>query len=398
MKFIDRTILARVSKRENNSSRRHLALRTMAACLFIAVASGAGAAPIISQLSGTFNHKSTITINGNGFGTKAVAAPVIWDDASGTNILSKWSGVWPNRAANSFENLNYSAPIRGVALPHNNISKYIAGAGRGGGFDSGNNVLMYKTRSVATGFPTYTYASFYSRMDPAWNFGDGSPPDDNFKWYDWSSNVDPYSPDNWYLEYAPTIPNKTSLATIHMNDDGTNFDLSSGNWYGPDFNSPNPWANWVKFEIEIKHSQSASGGYVKVWNNGALVFNKTSRTDAMSGTTRSDAIGGYQRALTANSWRYFADVYLDYTPARVVLANNPVLSAATITETQIPIAWSASSISVSVNLGKFTAGQTAYVFVVDPTGTPSTTGAPVVVTGGTVPTTSLAAPSNLRAF
>jgi hypothetical protein len=95
----------------------------------------------------------------------------------------------------------------------------------------------------------------------------------------------------------------------------------------------------------------------------------------------------------SNNWRYFADVYLDYTPARVVLANNSVLGQATIIEPQIPSAWTASSISVSVNLGKFASGQTAYLFVFDSTGTASAAGFPITVGGAT---TTLPAPSNLR--
>lgn len=82
-----------------------------------------------------------------------------------------------------------------------------------------------------------------------------------------------------------------------------------------------------------------------------------------------------------NNWRYWADVYLDYSLARVVLANNANLNNATIREPQISSAWSTSSISFSVNLGKFTAGQTAYLFVFDPSGVPNTTGYPITVGG-----------------
>ena len=91
-----------------------------------------------------------------------------------------------------------------------------------------------------------------------------------------------------------------------------------------------------------------------------------------------DASKGY-----TSNWRYFDDVYLDTTLARVVLANKPSLSESTIIENQIPTAWSDGSITATVNLGQFTQGQAAYIFVVDATGDVSATGAPVVA-GGTV--------------
>jgi hypothetical protein len=110
-------------------------------------------------------------------------------------------------------------------------------------------------------------------------------------------------------------------------------------------------------------------------------MNYVGPTDTFPGTRRTVGIGGYARmeGYTSN-WRYFDDVYLDTTLARVVLADTPVLSQATIIENQIPSAWSDGSITATVNLGKFAQGQTAYLFVVDASGTPSASG--VAVTAG----------------
>jgi len=60
---------------------------------------------------------------------------------------------------------------------------------------------------------------------------------------------------------------------------------------------------------------------------------------------------------------------------------------ATIIENQIPSAWNDSSISAMVNLGRFNEGDTAYLFVVDASGTASATGYSVKAGG------SVAAPS-----
>src|SRR5207248_10898297 len=76
-------------------------------------------------------------------------------------------------------------------------------------------------------------------------------------------------------------------------------------------------------------------------------------------------------------------------------------AASTIREVQIPTAWSGSSISLTVNLGKFQTGQTAYLYVVDSNGQANSAGVPITVGSGgggggdtTPPTVSLTAPAN----
>jgi hypothetical protein len=81
----------------------------------------------------------------------------------------------------------------------------------------------------------------------------------------------------------------------------------------------------------------------------------------------------------------------------VILANNANLSQATITETQLPTAWSGNSVSVSVNLGKFSNGQTAYVFVFDSSGAANSTGFPVSVGGTAVPAKEPKPPTDVSA-
>ncbi len=83
-----------------------------AVCSLMFIAGSAVAAPSGLHASGTFSHKGTVTISGTGFGTKGTAAPVVWDDASGNNILDKWDGAWPNN--NSAYNITYRSPMRGI--------------------------------------------------------------------------------------------------------------------------------------------------------------------------------------------------------------------------------------------------------------------------------------------
>jgi len=112
------------------------------------------------------------------------------------------------------------------------------------------------------------------------------------------------------------------------------------------------------------------------------VINYAGSTDKYSGDRRTIGIGGFARMRQLKNWRYFADAYLDTTLSRVVLANKPELARATIIENQIPSAWSDNSITATVNLGRFEQGETAYLFVVDSSGTASAAGL-AVTAGGT---------------
>lgn len=349
----------------------------VAGLMFI-FAGSATAAPTIQQVSGKVDHKVAVTIKGTGFGSKTKAAPVVWDDASGGNLLDKWDGYWPNRSPNATYNMAYRAPMRGIGLPHKHVSKYIAGAhGDNSGYNAGYNVILYKNRTISS-YPVYTYASWYQRADDAWTFCG----DNNYKVYDYSMGTSPYSlPENWYLEYNGRPTSRTSTPSWHINDDYSSLvspDANGRSWWWSSAVNPMGGA-WTKIEVEIKYTNQ-SNGYIKLWENGALKINYAGRTDSMPGQARSEGIGGYARCSGySNNWRYFSDVYLDHTRARVVLANNADYGKATIIEPQIPSAWSDDSLKVTVNLGKFSAGQKAYLFVFDSSGQRNASGFPVTV-------------------
>jgi chitodextrinase len=212
----------------------------------------------------------------------------------------------------------------------------------------------------------------------------------------------PYElPNNWYVENNSRPISASSIPTWHLVDDAEDRpqeslqdpDVNGHGWF---WNSAvNPMSGvWSKIEQEVKYSRQ-SDGYIRLWENGVLKINYAGPTDRYAGNTRSEGIGGYARSRSTNNWRYFADAYLDYTRARVVLANNPSLSLATIIEPQVTTNWSGTSIGVSVNLGRLTSGQTAYLFVIDPAGTANAAGFPVVL-GNTV--SAFPAPTNLRVF
>ena len=320
------------------------------------------ATPLVQSVSGALTHGAAVTITGSGFGSKATAAPLVWDDATGSAVTNKWTGAWPDELPGY--NLAYYAPMRGISLPHSHVTRYIAGAHAATtGADTGYNVLMWKNIALPP-LPYYIYASWYQRVDDQWHFGG----DNNFKTFDYSDGDEPYALNqSWYICYGPPHPDSTTDSGIQWtNETGTplaNPDKNGHNaWWGK---AVNPMAaQWSKVEIAIRVS-SQSDGYINIWENGQQVMNYAGITDNYGGTRRSIAVGGYARMQGyPTNWRYFDNVYVDTTLARVVLADKPVLSQATIVENQVPSAWSDGAITAQVNLGKFTqVDKTAYMFV-----------------------------------
>lgn len=401
MRFIDRTIRIPLPTREKISRRKGFAPWAVALCVTVGLADTALAVPTVSQASGAFNHKAIVTITGSGFGSKATAAPLVWDDASGTNVLSKWSGYWPDIALNPNGTRNLSgdmqymsAPVLGANPPHNRTGRYLTGLhGSCGNFHTGQDVAVWKDFTRVEG--GFVYFSWYNYVNPNWGFTGGMMPEDgNFKIFGYSVQGSIYElPNNWYIAqwdgagrglYSATATNYETI----INDDSGGSGLIGGVFQGAMINPLG--GAWVKQEVLIKVSSSA--GLLQMFENGFRNVNYTGRTDAYPNTGRSAGIGGFARSCeNPNNRRYFADIYMDTSAQRVVLGNASTYATSTIREMQIPTSWADGSINVTVNLGKFSLGQTAYLYVFDATGTPNAAGIPV-----TVGADGLTRPTNLR--
>jgi hypothetical protein len=226
--------------------------------------------------------------------------------------------------------------------------------------------------------PFNVYASWYQRLDNEWTFGASN----NIKTFAYSMCCSPYQiPNDWYAAYGPPHPTNSS-------DRGTQWVVGPpGPLMWPDVNGHRFWwgsavnptaGKWSKVEVAVKVTNQRDG-YIQIHENGKRVVDYAGPTDKFPGTARTIGIGGWSLIKAPHNWRYFADIYLDTSLSRIVLANSAVLSQATIVENQIPSSWSETVITATVNLGQFQTGQTAYLFVVDSTGTPSTSGLPVSV-------------------
>jgi hypothetical protein len=332
----------------------------------------AWATPTISGYTGTLTNGQSVVVSGASFGTKATAAPTIWDDCQhGQAITVRWSGSWPNLSGAPYD-VAYSTAIRSIAMPHSHTTKYVRGCHFPNlGPDQGYNVFLYKNITIS--YPQDIFVTWYDRTDDAWDIGAG---DNNFKIFDWSSGGQPMDPNNWYLAFAPPTPQTNPQ--LQMNDDSSvvieNPDQNAHNLYWAVV--PAPWAgSWKKIEVWLRISNVSATGFFKWWENGDLKVDYKGKTDNWAGTSRTVGLGGYARVQNSiTQFRYFADIQLDNTAQRVVIGNASTWAACTTREVQPATAWSDTSATVTINQASFADSATAYLYVLDATNTPNATG------------------------
>ena len=339
------------------------------------------AAPTLSSVSGTFGHNQSVTISGSGFGTKAQAAPVLWDDfesgTNGTQIQNKNAtiGKWDTGAGSD-------VPIYSNVVKHaGNLSSYHNFVGNYNASLSKNTDF---TRLYMDFWLYVNYKSVKTRNWKPWRFyGDTN----EMAYQNYCGNGD-YAIDS----YAPPC--------VDVND-----------WDGASYSNN----TWIHYQVEFLHSAAgASGGKVKQWINSVLTNNYTGITRCDSTPFREIRIGHYWahdaiEGCPANSGAdiYVDNVYIDTTWSRIELGNASTYAASTKREIQIPTAWSNTGIVATVNTGAFSANQQVYLYVVDSTGAVNSNGYPITIGsgsgtaiptsgGGGTDTAGPASPSGLR--
>ena len=166
----------------------------------------------------------------------------------------------------------------------------------------------------------------------------------------------------------------------------------------------NPISNWafgpvpidIWFRIELLFEGSGASVRQRSWitgqNSNNRLYDDAVTLDILPIYEANMGAGKDPPLSTSNFWGY-DDIYIDFTQARVELADASTWAARTKSEIQIPTVWSATSISVNVNQASYANGSTAYLYVIDSAGLVNASGFLVTVGSGvSVP----AAPSNLR--
>ncbi len=381
--------------------------------------------PSINSVTGAVVHKDNLTISGTDFGIKDPARPLMWDDGEGKTV-NNYSAVVesgytqvspaPSREGEAipsthqlvYRSAPYAAVSQPVNPPHNRSSQYMVGGHYENfvGPHSGRDVSL--TVSTPSGFEKRWFATWYYAVNPEWPSCGYGP---NHKIMTMQAGTQaysnaPYTNQFYYMNFPNTgkyrICDKANQTLVNSMNIGAFYNGTWCNyWYwnpsacnsntplgdGKQWLSNSPAnGNWVRLENRISDDQ----GFLHFLIDNHYVWRGESKPGWVGNYTpvkagiRSYTLGGYYRHYlnvsgfqNDNAFRYFDDVYVDSTLARVMLANSQNYSNATIIEPQIPFAWSDNSISVTVNLGKFNDGDTAYLFVFDADNNHNEVGYPV---------------------
>ena len=372
------------------------------------------AEPVINDVAGANYHDGVITITGSNFGTKSPAAPLWWDNMEGASngattftsgelswvtsgVLSgnnkHYSEAIPRTGAESSALMTYrSAGYRSVAGPHAYSNIYATGAH----WQFANNSPRYSDSSYQNVVLTVDsgaanknvwYVRWYYRVDPRWTLINNY---ENHKMSAPNYGTTIYDRPNCYMSHAQeATPSKAGDNTIN------NLPNCIAGCSSVEDRGPNPKVDWVAFEQFF----DSPNGFHELWRFGGpgRYGGRTNYTTSIcqnaKNNTRSFSIGGWFVTNTQidenlkrggqDNFRYFDDVYVDNTFARVVLANAPDYDDATIVEPQIPIEWSANSIRATINVGNLPTSQENYLFIFDSANISNSTGIPVYISSST---------------
>lgn len=321
----------------------------------------------ISGTSGTWSHGNTVTISGSGFGTKATAAPYLWDTVG--NIPSYGSsGVVPVGGAypwgqNSGDNDACKVQITTSGLRHSRLTKQYVHAPT-----SANIPPLFGRPGVAMGSAGQfgQYISFYTRSNASW-IG--------------STKIVRFSDNASLGNYQYSHTNQQhylydSSAGVYRMNRWTPFGADDGSWYR------------VEWWLQQSSITMYRNGSVRV--SSAIVVN-----DFPTGTDMTPwpmpvslryvyHLGGYELSASADRGptTWFNEIYLDSTPQRVEIGNASTWAACSVREPSVPSAWSDTAITATVNLGAHPNSGPAYLYVFDSTNTPNTNGYPITLGSG----------------
>ncbi len=210
----------------------------------------------------------------------------------------------------------------------------------------------FMKNSDSSGNPPYDYPNYAPLRDISdhWYTWVKRPGVDEYYVTFDGSSVNDSSIDPW-IKASPEI---VRMGGVDYTTEGTVGSLGYGEWaYGD--------ADGLGFNtIYVRLPQSVTER--DPGNNGPCYIVLTATSGKGNGRTHPDA------------FRYFDDVYIDNTLARVVLANHIDIDQATIVEPQIPTAWQNLLITVTVNLGMLPPSGSTYLFVFDSANNHNSTG------------------------
>lgn len=330
---------------------------------------------------GSLAHGGSLVITGTGFGTKASAAPQVYDN---------------------FE----SGTVGQLVFGNAPVDRAIGGAWVWDDYTSGTERPKYSS-DYSRGVSTKAAKMVYT--------GSGGYNNSLEIFKDFPNSGDELYLSFWYrYERTSGQCSRNHKPFVLYGSDGGVFPEAYVGWGNPDFGDgglrnsaqdsgatdPTIWASgpdmsglsgkWRRFEAYLKQSTPAtSDGAWQMWSHDpdaaaviALVMNDTTyKTRSSSNYWRQIQIGSYHDNQTANGQPYnvtaavyLGEVYVDTTRARVEIGDNATYASCKRREIQPATAWSNTSVTIRANKGGFATSSTGYVFVIDSTGAAQSAG------------------------
>ena len=332
----------------------------------------AEAQPTVTGVSGRVANDQTITINGASFGTKASAAPLVWEDFSDGAVDPALVNKGPGPAEINGDNLRHP-------------------------FSSRNVRADYKTAGAFFGYDAATapkwFVQYWIKLAPNWHWGTtGFGGDD-----DGLANVKFF---RMFPKGARNYANVGYSTHGFVGGDVLRFVENGEQTYlgvnGQGLFTPGEW-HCVQVQYGENNGAGQPNGTMRLWVDGVLQDATTTLdtnpvADGEPVDKRPYVIGFYDSwdpsdKPVDNMYAYYTDLYVDSSWSRVELGNAPTYAGSTHREMLIPTAWSGSSITARVTQGAFRPGDKAYIYVVDDSGKVNATGFKVNVTaaGGNPP-------------
>ena len=339
------------------------------------------AQPVITGISTNIvNHKDSIIITGTGFGTKNPTTPF------------RSSYMHPDTAQNfqesgSFNTSYWSTPLNyygnNFVSLQNSITRTNVNSQR-------DYVMMeYKNEGTGSGVRVYNLPMTGKNY---------------FAWWDYFETG--FNPANMHtgcasFKYIYLNAGGHPHMAIQMMQDGKFYGSASGGvggqtaaqqdsnlilpFGGGFYGRPISWVvnyilpigEWYFAELiyNINSSPGIHDGWVEFRINNEILWRANNIDIFDPGYTNDPgfediAFGGNYGWDGGNDtyYRYYGDIYIDNSFARVTIGNSENYDNCSHLELQISTAWSDSSIAININQGSFSNTETAYLFVVDADG------------------------------
>lgn len=339
--------------------------------LVFALHSTINAQPAINNTSGIISNNQSVVITGTGFGSKTIAAPVLWD---AVDNQPAYTGLNAGDRIPTTGNAPFTANSVGN-YPNYDVVRYADSANRG-----------FRTAHYKTIGPSSTMG--YPR-----SLGGANPPDDHSKLYI-----------TWWYKPSQDPHGKFLRVWDDQSGNGTRISITRNGMYcshgtpGVYYMYPyTAWGHWDgivgawnRMEVLLDTVDHTMQFYV----NGRKQKYRNSSSPEFPGHLPDSMLFKFPNNKGLTPYRIGFDggndssstmitehgeIYIDTTFARVEIGDSPIWDSCNHREIQIPTAWSSTSITVTINQGTFNNCDTVYLFVADRSGKVNQTGYRVII-------------------